>query len=125
MYATLVTLEGWLTWLARPLRLGLGYVWSASLLLFGLWLWEQRTEVVLPLMGWAGTGDLRTWEQIVRGFAVFATAGAQFVFMFLVADDLFPNTPLMISEFLEFFSATLALGSLAWTAWVFTHNVIP
>ncbi len=122
--SVLFTVEGWLSWLARPLRLGLGYLWAAALLMFGLWLWNQHGEVVTSLMGWAPTNDSRAWGQIVRSLSIFAMSGAQFVFLFLVADELFPNTPLLFSEFLEFFFATVALGALVWTLWIFSQNVV-
>ena len=110
--------EAVLSWLARPLRLALGYVWALVLMLIGLWLWDQRGQPVFDHTGWLGVADPVICSQVARSLSIFAIAGGLFVFMFLVADDLCPKVPTIISEFLEFFAGTLAIGSLLWAGWL-------
>lgn len=111
-------LEAGLSWLARPLRIALGYVWALALMLIGLWLWEQHGQPVHHPNTWLEMADPLVWSHIARSLAIFAIAGGGFVFMFLVADDLCPKAPTIISEFLEFFSGMLAIGALLWAGWL-------
>lgn len=105
------------SWLARPLRLAVGTVWAACLLLLGLWVWERQVGFGAQWLSPTTAGP-HLGEQVARGLAVFAVSGAHFVFMFLVADDLCPRAAVGVRQFLQFFTGSLSLGALGWTGWL-------
>lgn len=98
--------------LARLARLALCWFWAGIMLLAGLWLLLNNIAVAGDLMLWV-SGEPTRIIRIVRLTAMGLIAGSQFLFMFLVADDLCPDAPMVVTGFLEFFAAALALGSLA------------
>ena len=91
----------------RVLRLGLGYLWAACLLLAGLWLWGQQNtlpaDVPRELM-WLGT--------------VWTITAAQLVFMVLVADDLCPVMPMVFMGSFKLITGILWWGVLLCGAWL-------
>ena len=90
----------------RLLRLFLGYIWALTLALAGVWLWLHRDELAQML----GPGD----QAAVLAAACLCLAGAQFVFMLLVADDLCPNATKELTVFLKTFSGSIIWISLFW-----------
>lgn len=108
------------TWIAmRWLRLGLVMFWAAALLLAGLWLIHAPAEATMLIGPLAWSGERRTADAVFFA-AIAAISGAQFLFAFLVADDLCPQAPMVLRGFFELFSGALALGALgrgAWLAW--------
>jgi len=104
---------------ARLLGISFGCVWAASLLLFGLrveGLWTNDAGLI--------PGDEGLWDQVAWGLSLFAIGGAQFVFMFFVADELCPRTPTMIRALLKFLTGVLALSSLIWVGWLIWPAVV-
>lgn len=92
--------------LLRCLRLFLGYLWALTLALAGAWLWLHRDELAQML----GPGD----QAAVLAAACLCLAGAQFVFMLLVADDLCPRASKELTIFLKTFSGSIIWISLFW-----------
>lgn len=90
----------------RTLRLMLAFIWALMLALSGVWLWLNRSELaqMLPV------GD----QALVVACAAISLAGAQFVFMQLVADDLCPNTPAGLKMFIKTFTGSIIWMSLLW-----------
>ena len=71
-----------------------GWAWAAGMLLAGAWLWQQRHDLPLP-------------ADLVLAIAVMAAAGALFVFMAMVADELIPTTPTAVRGLLKLFVGVL------------------
>lgn len=113
-------------WIAvRWLRLGLVMFWTAALLMAGVWLVRAPAEALTLIGPLAFGGDLRVTDAAFFA-AVAAISGSQFLFAFLVADDLCPQAPMVLRGFFELFTAVLALGALArcvWLVWGFLSGV--
>lgn len=92
----------------RALRLVLGYIWALTLGLAGLWIAAHRMEL-LQVLPAAGSG-------LVVATVGLCLAGAQLVFMLLVADDLCPRTPVTFTAFLKTFSGSIVWMCIAWIA---------
>ena len=91
----------------RVLRLGMGYLWAACLLLSGMWLWGQQATLEADVPNeliWLGT--------------VWTITAAQLVFMVLVADDLCPVMPMVFIGFLKRVTGILWWGVLLCGAWL-------
>jgi len=82
-----------------------GYVWAASLLLAGGWLWQHRE--VLP-----------DHAMFLNSLAVLCMAGGVFVFMVLVADELLPDAPLAVRGFLKTFVGVVWCLALVVSGWL-------
>lgn len=108
---------------ARVMRLGLGLVWAASMLLFGIKLWTARAVLLTCFEGMRWV-DRQVLDQFGRGVAVFSIAGSTFVFMFFVADELCPRTPISVSGFLQLLAGAMAIGALCWAGWLLWLSVI-
>jgi hypothetical protein len=98
----------------RPLQLGLAVVFCAGLFVPGLamldgskWLSDPAAQVLAA----AGVED-RLLPVAGMAIAVAAIAGGQFVFMVLVADELCPDAPMLVSGFLRFIVAVTVWGGL-------------
>lgn len=92
--------------LLRAFRLMLGYLWAVSLALAGVWVWLHGNELAQMLP--AGQ------QAAVVATAALCLAGAQFVFMLLVADDLCPKASAVCIMFLKTFTGTIVWMSLGW-----------
>lgn len=90
----------------RVFRLALGWLWAMLLALMGVGLWHER----LLWMDLLHTHD----PAVVVALVCLCLAGAQFVFMLLVADDLCPRTPAGLTLFLKIFAGTVIWLSLLW-----------
>ena len=73
----------------RVLRIVFGYIWAAGLLLIGTWLWR-----VPALHAVEGNSESARFY-VTRTLALAGWAGGLFVFMWLVADVMFPKAPLL------------------------------
>ncbi|MCE9590783.1 MAG: hypothetical protein K8S99_09700 [Planctomycetes bacterium] len=105
--------------LARIARLSLCSFWAGAMLLAGLWLLTHRRYIAAEMLRWLAGDPVHT-VRMIHFTGTGLIAGAQYLFMFLVADDLCPDAPIVLTGFLELFTAVLALGSLAgagWLAW--------
>lgn len=92
----------WCSRLLRPVKLMFASLWSMAMILIGLQL--------LVLDGSGGPLSL--------SFALFSIAGGQFIFMFLVADELCPQAPIFVTVPAEFLAGTASLVGLVWWLWV-------
>ncbi|WP_428389691.1 hypothetical protein [Mucisphaera sp.] len=72
-------------WSLRAVKGLAGLLWAGGLMLMGLWLWEHF-------------GD-RSMEG--RLLSLSALAGGLFVFMWMVADDVFPASNEVVTGFLK------------------------
>jgi len=98
----------------RSWQLGLAMVFAGGLFVPGLalldgsrWLSDPATQVLLDVGVKA-----RVLPVAAMASAVAAMAGGMFVFMVLVADELCPDAPILISGFLRFVVAVTVWGSL-------------
>lgn len=91
------------------LRLLLGSTWAGALLLMGMALWT-RPVLVVAMEGEVG-------RELVRAMAVSAMAGAQFMFMVLVADGLCPRAPTAMTGTCKLTAGLLTLAGMAWAGW--------
>jgi len=87
----------------------IGAVWSVALLLFGLALCET-SELAAGVRRVIG-------EQPTGALAVMSVAGAQFMFMELVADRLCPAAPQTLSRICKLMAAVALWAALAWGVW--------
>lgn len=94
--------------IARYGRLGLGSVGAVGLLLTCFWLWDQA--------GFTGPDCL--YQSLCQSMAVWAMAASQFVFMVLVADDLYPRMPMVVAGILKLFTGALWWGALLYSVWL-------
>lgn len=92
----------------RALRLVLGYFWAITLGLAGLWIIAHRMEL-LNMLPAAGSG-------LVVATIGLCLAGAQLVFMLLVADDLCPDAPVTFTAFIKTFAGSIVWMCIAWIA---------
>lgn len=92
----------------RTLRLLLGYIWAMLLALSGVWVWMHGNELAQMLP--AGN------QAVIVAAAALCLAGAQFIFMLLVVDDLCPKAPATFTIFLKTFTGSIVWMSLAWLA---------
>lgn len=89
--------------MARPARLVLGTLWAAGFLVFGLVMWAAPVDV--------GALAGAVSPALIRTLAILAVAGAEFIFMVLVADEVCPRAPLTMKIALK-----LTAGSVTWLA---------
>ena len=104
---------------ARTARLALGAFWAAGLLAIGLVCWHHSDLAAEAIARHARGGEPAA-ARIVTLVIVGAIAGGQFVFIRLVANDLCPRRPAMLSAFFETLAGTLvvlSIVSLAWLLW--------
>lgn len=94
------------SWPLRLMRLTLGYLWALVLALAGVWVWTHKNELAQLLP--AGH------QALVVAISALCLAGAQFVFMLLVADDLCPRTWAGLRMFLKTFTGSVIWMSLLW-----------
>ena len=97
--------------IVRVLRLVLGCVVAAGLLLLSLWLWNQPAEGAACFESLLGVSALRLalW---VRTLAIGSIAAAQFIFICLVTDEICHQTPPLLVVFLKTFTAAVAGGAM-------------
>jgi hypothetical protein len=108
----------------RGVRIVLGLAWAIPMLLLGRWLWGCPTGVVEPL-GWLGGVPVAGVGYVARGLAVILIAGAQFVFLTFVADELCPGVPPALSKTLKALACGavwLALLGTMWGLWQLTRT---
>lgn len=76
-------------------------------MLLGLLLWSMP----------AGLGDLAPLvpRQLRYSMALLAVAGAQFIFMALVADEVCPRTPVLMKAACKLAAAAATWAALLWT----------
>ncbi len=98
---------------ARPLRLGLGALWAAGFLGAGLWIVSGVPQL-------AGRPQPLP-PALLGGLTVLAMAGAQFIFLVLVADELCPRAPIRVKIVCKLTAGCVTWAALCWTAWqIFT-----
>jgi hypothetical protein len=90
--------------------LAFGSLWAGGLMMLGLLLWSMPP-------------DLHALTQIMpdplrRGIALLAVAGAQFIFMVLVADQVCHRTPLLLKAACKLVAAAATWAALVWTLWL-------
>jgi hypothetical protein len=97
------TSRAWM-WLRRLA----GLFWSGSMMLAGLVLLSK-----LPALEDYGEKA----RQLALGLSVLMVSGGQFVFMALVADDIFPNVPAAMAGFLKATAGIVFWATLLWVGW--------
>lgn len=106
------TIPGVMWTVARATRLLLCTFWAGSMLLCGLWIMMNGDRVAMELSPWL-LDDPERMVRVIRMTAIGLIAGAQFLFMFLVADDLCPDAPMLVSGFLELTMTALMIGAMS------------
>jgi hypothetical protein len=116
----LAALRGpWLP-LRRALGLSLGCAWAAGLLLLAMGMWDQPGDFAQVLGAILGVGAAAVGP-LLRTLATLAAAGAQFIFICLVADEICREAPLLLVVFLKTLTAGVAWGALLVAAWQVWH----
>ena len=103
-------------WPLRVLRLTLGYLWALILALAGLAVWSLR-EAFLEILPDQAAG-------LVVATTGLCLAGAQFIFMMLVADALCPKAPALMVAFLKTFCGALFWMSIGWVVVIGVRLVV-
>lgn len=104
---------------ARTARLLLGTFWAAGILAIGLVCWQWHWPVTEAIARHARGGEAAA-SRIVTLVIIGCIAGGQFVFIRLVANDICPRRPAMLSVFVESLAGALVvlcIASLAWLGW--------
>lgn len=99
-------------WPLRLFRLAMGWLWAMLLALTGMGIALHRQDLLTTLP------DLKHGQAITLTAAAFCLAGAMFIFMLLVADDLCPQAPTWMVAFLKTACATAVWISFAGLAWM-------
>ena len=93
-------------WLLRAFRLMLAWLWAMLLVMAGLWVWHHQAAM-------AGTLP-PVLARMMPAWTCLLVGGGQFVFLFLVADDLCPRAPVAMSFFLKAFTGSVVWLSILW-----------
>ena len=86
----------------------MGWVGAAAMMMVGLMAWGRP----LPWDDLSAGASAATSGG--RAAAICIVAGAQLLFMTLVADDLFPETPMYVTGWLKAFCAAAAGTAVVW-----------
>ena len=114
----------WHVWFWRMLRIVLGTVWAAGLLLVGLFIFALLTSPVDHLHGLI-SASMPINRQMATWLCLAAICSSQFVFMVLVADVVCPGASMFVTGILKAFFASLLLMSLlrfGYMAFVLFHG---
>jgi hypothetical protein len=108
------------------LRIALGLAWATPMLLLGGWLWARPAGIIEPAAMLCDAPAARIGG-LARGGAVVLIAGAQFVYLTLVADELCPAAPARLKKTLKGLACGvvwLALLVTFWGLWNLTRTSI-
>jgi len=105
----------------RVVRLGLGYLITAWLLLLGVHVWAGKMSILIGLYRLTRT-DPGVLDPLITGFIVFVISGSLCVLMYTIVDDLAgvlcPSTPVRVWKTLEAAFGMIGVGALVWMQWM-------
>ena len=104
---------------ALSCQIVIGMCCAAAFMLAGLWIWYHQQSIfrVASALGYQS----QAVNHLIRLSAVWALAAGQFLFLYLVADELRPQAPAQVRWFIKavvmaiFWLALIGVGYTCWT----------